>query len=111
MVLEPDLGSSFLAALSPVRPVMAWSDWVRNSLGKTMIHERAQDVRTFFADADPQAQHRVLDRYRVRWVWVPHDVVRDPPPEAGRVLGNADGELWRVDLKPTASPGYFDRAP
>jgi hypothetical protein len=99
VVLEPDPASSVLAALAPVRPVMAWADWVRNSLGKTIIRERVKDVRAFFGEDDVEERRRILGRYRVRWVWSPHDIAMEPVPEARRVLGTLAGDLWQVDLK------------
>jgi hypothetical protein len=108
VVLEPDPGSSVLAALAPVRPVMAWADWLRFSLGKTFVRERVKDVRTSFTEDDVEARRRILGQYAVRWVWSPHEVTSASVPDARRVVDNAAGVLWQVDSAP-ASPGVRRR--
>jgi len=100
-----------LAALAPVRPVMAWADWVRNSLGKEIIQERVKDVRTFFTGGNPVARRQVIARYRVRWVWSTRETAIDSVPDARRVLANSAGDLWQVDLKSVASPRYSGAEP
>ena len=102
VVLEPDVTSSVLAALAPVRPVMAWADWLRNSLGKQLIHERVTDVRGFFAHVADERK-RILARYHVRWVWSPPPNAVEDVPGSTRVLENSAGTLWRVDPAPTAA--------
>jgi hypothetical protein len=99
VVLEPDVTSSTLAALAPVRPVLAWSDWLRNSLGKPLIHERVTDVRRFFADGGLEPRQRILAHYHVRWVWAPAASGNEEIPGSTRVLENSDGVLWRVAAK------------
>jgi len=106
VVLEPDPSSSVLAALAPVRPVMAWADWLRYSLGKPMVQERVRDVRTFFTATDSDARRQILERYRVRWVWSPHGGAIASLPDARRVLTNRDGELWQLELKSAAAPRH-----
>jgi hypothetical protein len=96
VVLEPDVSSSVLAALAPVRPVMAWSDWIRNSLGTALIRERVTDVRRFFRDDGSEIRQRILARYHVRWIWAPTALGGQGFPRSSRVLENSAGILWQV---------------
>lgn len=99
VILEPDVDYSFFAAAAPVRPVIAWPQFLRYVLGEQSTKARLADVRAFFRERGSAPLREILERYRVSWVWIPADAPGDPStvlPELRREFATEAGTLYRV---------------
>ncbi|MGH7898229.1 MAG: hypothetical protein ACREQQ_09765, partial [Candidatus Binatia bacterium] len=96
VLLEPPGRISLLAALVPVRPVIAWPQWFANTFGEEAIQARLDDAAVFFSAAEATKREAVIDRYRVRWVWAPRGAECVPFARLTLVAENAAGRLFSV---------------